>query len=78
MTVCPTATDAALPQVNDAVLNKTREHRLWEPGLRVPTLKPGDYTLCVSVGKADATPALALPLPGGTNRRYRLGKISVQ
>ena len=76
--VCHFGYDAELPQVNDAVLNKTREHRLWEPGLRVPTLKPGDYTLCVSVGKADATPTLALPLPDGEGRRYRLGKISVK
>ena len=77
VSACRFGYDDALPQQNDAVLNKTREHRIWDPGSRVPTLRPGDYALCVSVGKADATPELALPLPGAVCLRYPIGRISI-
>lgn len=48
-------------------------------GQRVPTILPGEYTLCVSVGRRDGTPRIALPLDSGvgSTRRYRLGKIIV-
>ena len=49
-------------------------------GPRVPTLKPGTYSLCVSVGRTDGTPRIALPLRDQVNqtRRYRLGEIKVK
>ena len=42
-------------------------------------LKPGEYTLAVSVGSWQGTPEIALPLGGhvGTTRRYEIGKIRV-
>ena len=48
-------------------------------GARVPTLAPGSYSLCVSVGKADGSPRIALPLANqiGKSRRYRIGKIRI-
>ena len=49
-----------------------------DPGPTYEMLKPGDYTLCVSVGSKQGTPEIALPLPNGTNRRYPLGKITVE
>ncbi len=45
---------------------------------RVPTLTPGTYTLCASLGDPDGTPRLALPLKGGQGRRYPVGKIAVK
>ena len=49
-------------------------------GPRVVSLKPGVYTLCVSVGRRDGTPRVALPLDGqvGKTRRYRLGAVRVK
>ena len=42
-------------------------------------LKPGTYTLAVSVGSWQGTPEIALPLDGqiGTTRRYEIGRIHV-
>ena len=42
-------------------------------------LKPGTYRLAVSVGKADGTPEIALPLEGqiGSSRRYAVGAVRV-
>ena len=42
-------------------------------------LKPGTYTLAVSVGSWQGTPEIALPLGGqiGATRRYAVGKINV-
>ena len=42
-------------------------------------LKPGEYTLAVSVGSWQGTPEIALPLGGqiGATRRYEVGKINV-
>jgi len=45
-----------------------------------PTLRvgPGTYDLLISVGAADGTPRIALPLPADDgDRRYRLGEITV-
>lgn len=49
-------------------------------GVRVKTLAPGAYTLCVSVGRRDGLPRIALPLKDevGATRRYRLGRIEVR
>ena len=43
----------------------------------VPLLKPGIYTLAVSVGRKDGKPEIALPLEGGIDRIYPVGKIEV-
>lgn len=44
-----------------------------------PDLAPGEYTVCVSVGDADGTPRLALPLAGDDGRhRYPLGRVRLQ
>ena len=45
-------------------------------GRHAPPTKPGVYDVFVSVGKADGTPQIALPLGGDDGqRRYRLGQI---
>ena len=43
-------------------------------------LKPGTYTLAVSVGSWQGTPEIALPLEGqiGATRQYAIGKINVR
>ena len=46
-------------------------------GDTINMLKPGTYTLAVSVGTAQGTPQIALPLAGGTARRYPLGTVTV-
>lgn len=46
--------------------------------LKVPTLKPGTYTLAVSFGTPQGTPEIALPLKGGTGRRYAVAQIEVR
>ena len=38
---------------------------------------PGIYTLAVSVGRKDGKPEIALPLEGGIDRIYPVGKIEV-
>ena len=45
----------------------------------VVMLKPGTYRLAVSVGRADGTPEIALPLEGqvGATRRYAVGTVKV-
>ena len=46
-------------------------------GPKVPTVAPGEYDLCLSLGRPDGTPRIALPLKDqlGQTRRYRLGRI---
>ena len=44
----------------------------------MPTLKPGVYELAVSLGRADGIPEIALPISGGRNRVYPIGKIEVR
>lgn len=68
--VCP------IPPANDAVLADLRKRGRVQ-GETVSLLKPGVYTLCVSVGTRQGRPQIAIPLPGGENRRYPLGKITV-
>ena len=44
-----------------------------------PNLPSGEYELRISVGDADGTPRIALPLPGDDGRRhYALGKIHLE
>ncbi|MEO0562196.1 MAG: beta-galactosidase [Chloroflexota bacterium] len=48
-------------------------------GLYAPTTRPGQYHVYVSVGLADGTPQIELPLDGGDGeRRYRIGKIRLR
>ena len=49
-----------------------------DPGSTYEMLKPGTYTLCVSAGSRQGTPAIALPLEGGRNRRYPVGTVTVE
>jgi len=43
-----------------------------------PSVAPGAYTVCISVGSELGTPRLALPLPDDDGQhRYRLGRIRV-
>jgi len=49
-----------------------------DPGETYVMLKPGRYTLAVSVGQADGLPTIALPLANGNNRIYPLGPIEVR
>jgi hypothetical protein len=43
-----------------------------------PNTQPGVYGVYVSVGRADGTPVIALPLPDGDgHRRYKLGSIEL-
>ncbi|MGN0852493.1 MAG: DUF4832 domain-containing protein [Kiritimatiellia bacterium] len=60
----------------DPVLTAARKAGL-DPGTRYVMLKPGVYTLCVSVGSPQGTPEIALPLAGGSKRRYPIGKVEV-
>ena len=63
------------PDPQSAAIAATRQKHFPLP----PSLKPGDYTLLISVGDADGTPRIALPLPGETgHRRYPLGKVKVE
>ena len=61
----------------DPVLTAARAAGM-DPGDIYEMLKPGDYTLCVSVGAKQGTPAIALPLANGHGRRYPLGTITVE
>jgi hypothetical protein len=48
-------------------------------GLYAPTTRPGAYEVFLSVGRRDGTPTIALPLMDSDGqRRYRLGKITLQ
>ncbi|MBR4652000.1 MAG: DUF4832 domain-containing protein [Kiritimatiellae bacterium] len=62
----------------DVILNWCRKHHRNDPGEIIELLKPGTYTLAVSVGRKDGKPEIALPLAGGVNRVYPIGKIVVR
>jgi len=62
---------------NDAILNWCIQNNRNNPGEKVELLKPGAYTLAVSVGRKDGKPEIALPLEGGDGRMYPIGKITV-
>ena len=61
----------------DVVLDWFVKHKRNLPGEKVELLKPGIYTLAVSVGRRDGKPEIALPLEGGIDRIYPVGKIEV-
>jgi len=63
---------------NDVILAYCRQNNVHVPPSTVQLLKPGTYTLAVSVGRADGTPRVALPLENGRDRVYPLGTIEVR
>ena len=69
-----------IPQINDGVWVYTQVNKVgnFAEDTRVPTLEPGTYTLCASLGDADGTPRLNLPLKGGVERRYPVGTVKVE
>ena len=66
-----------IPQDSDGMLNLCRK-RGYAIGGELQLLKPGRYTLNVSVGTRSGTPQIALPLENGVQRRYPIGQIEVQ
>ena len=67
---------AQIPPWNDMVLAGLRaKGRVTETSFDM--LARGEYTLCVSVGTRQGTPKIALPLAGGKDRVYPLGKVKV-
>lgn len=51
----------------------------FRAGWTAPATKPGTYEVCVSVGKRDGTPVVALPMAGDDGlRRYRVGKLTLR
>ena len=65
-----------IPPWNDYVLLDLRQRgRVLET--RHDILKPGKYRLCVSIGRRDGTPVIALPLEGGFGRRYPIGTVEI-
>lgn len=70
-----------IPTINEGVILPMKELGLYPDfGVNIPTLKPGTYTLFISVGKPDGTPEIALPIKGREKdkRYYRLGEIKVE
>jgi len=75
---CTAGLVAPIPVINDGVVNNLKKNDQYPFGENAPTLKPGTYSLYVSVGKPDGTPVISLPLKNGDDaRRYRLGEITV-
>ncbi|MDO4575164.1 MAG: DUF4832 domain-containing protein [Planctomycetia bacterium] len=66
-----------IPQINDGVFTYTQDNGPAGLDGNVPTLKPGKYTLYLSVGQRDGTPEIALPLPATASRRYPLGTVEI-
>jgi hypothetical protein len=79
-TRCMVGFDGDIPQINDGVWVYTVAKGIgnFAADSRVPTVEPGEYTLCVSLGDADGTPRIALPLRGGMGRRYPVGRVRVE
>lgn len=64
------------PGPEGAAPERTHEFAVTLGRWQAPTFRPGEYSVFVSVGKADGTPVYELPLAGGDGRRrYRLGSI---
>ncbi len=77
-TVCRFGFTKKIPQP-DQVVGWARKVGREFPDV-VTMLKPGEYTLAVSVGSRIGTPEIALPLEGqiGATRRYAVGKVKVE
>ena len=76
-TPCRFGYTAPVPN-KDVVLDWFVKHNRNLPGEKVELLKPGRYTLAVSVGRRDGKPEIALPLEGGIGRIYPVGKVEVK
>ena len=76
---CTVGYAGEIPQIHDGVWIYTVKNHVgrFAEDTRVPTIEPGEYTLCVSLGDPDGTPRIALPLRGGIGRRYPVGRITV-
>ena len=75
---CTFGFSASIPNNgNDAILNWCVKNNRNDPGGAVDLLEPGVYTLAVSVGRKDGKPEIALPLKGGVDRVYPVGRIAV-
>ncbi len=79
-TPCRVGIVTPIPTINEGVIMKMKERNVYPAfGENVPTLRPGTYDVFVSVGKADGTPVIALPLTGDDGkRRYKIGTMEVQ
>jgi hypothetical protein len=69
-----------IPTINEGVILRMKQRNTYPRfGDNVPTLRPGTYSVYVSVGKTDGTPVIALPLAGDDGkRRYKIGTIAVE
>ena len=67
----------AVPEKGDAATEKARELFYLGRESALQLLKPGEYALAVSVGRASGRPEIALPLEGGIGRTYPIGKVRV-
>ncbi len=79
-TECAFGHVAEIPQINDGLLVFTQTNKIggYHERKMIPTLPPGKYKLCVSVGTEDGTPQVALPLENAIGRRYPVGMIEVR
>ncbi len=81
-TRCTVGFKGDIPEINDGVWVYTVVNKIgnFASDKRVPTIEPGVYTLCASLGSPDGTPRIALPLKGqiGESRRYAVGRIAVR
>lgn len=75
--VCTFGYYVTVPVSGDPAAEKMREFFYVGDDRRMSSVDPGEYTLVVSVGRADGKPAVALPLANGRNRQYPIGKIAV-
>ena len=77
-TKCAFGYNKVIPQPDNCVVWAREKGRVFDDV--VTMLKPGKYTLAVSVGSLQGTPQIALPLEGqiGSTRRYALGEIEVK
>jgi hypothetical protein len=76
---CTVGIVTSIPVINDGVVKYLKTANDFPFGESVPTVKPGTYTLYVSIGKRDGTPVIALPLADcDGSRRYRLGDMSIR
>ena len=68
-----------VPTINEGVIFPMKE--LGQYPIKddwIPTMKPGTYSLWVSLGKPDGTPEIAMPIEGGgPDRCYKLGDITI-
>ena len=75
--LCRFGHDCPPPAAGDAVAEKAAELFYLDAGHPIPLLKPGSYTLAVSVGRADGRSEIALPLADGRGRTYPVGRVTV-